>query len=186
MDDHRFHERTRFLALRRPSRRTALRLLVASAAGLALPGRPAPRASAEFEAGWRLCRKCRGLYAANFGPSCPAGVHELGDREYALRHGGTPAPGQETNWRWCYDCGLLHFNGGGACAGSSTGHDPRGGVYHLDYNQRPSARQEGGWRYCPKDKVLFRPKRGDRGVCAAGGSHEVYPGYRYNLRVVGR
>ena len=189
MDDPSFDEFARIMALGAPSRRTALRFLVGGAAGLALAGGPTPRASAEFEAGWRLCRKCRGLHIAT--RPCPAGGnHEPGDLVYALRHGGTPEPGQETNWCMCLSCGLLSYglDGGGACAAWATGHSRIGGqyVYHLDYSQRPSAKQQGGWRYCPKCKVLFRPKRGNLGVCAAGGSHEVYPGYRYNLRVVRR
>ena len=190
VDDRRFEDLARLVGGAPGSRRAALRALAGAAGGLVLAGGPAPRAAAEFVDGWRRCRKCRGLFEGTNRP-CPAGGnHEPGDREYALSSGGTPQPGQEPNWRRCNGCGLLFYgpNGGGTCAAYSTGHnsaiDPYS--YNLDYNQRPSAGQEGGWHYCPRCSVLFRPKRRNRGVCAAGGSHEVYPGYRYNIRVVGR
>ena len=73
--------------------------------------------------------------------------------------------------------------GGGPCAASPSGHSPRLTVYNLEYNRRPSAREDGGWRYCAKCRALFRPRRRNRGVCAAGGAHGVYAGYRYNLRI---
>jgi hypothetical protein len=189
MDDRRSEDLARLVGGVPGSRRAALRALAGAAGGFALAGGLAPRAAAEFEAGWRRCRKCRGLHLGT--RPCPAGGnHQPGDREYALRHGGTPEPGQETTWCWCLSCALLSYglDGGGACAASATGHSRIGGqyVYHLAYNQRPSSGQEGGWRYCPRCRVLFRPKRRIRGVCAAGGSHQVYPGYRYNIDVVGR
>ena len=164
------------------TRRAALRALAAGAVGGVLAiGAATPRVEAAQESGWRLCRKCRGLFRGSDRP-CPAGgLHTpSGDKNYLLTYGGTPAAGEETNWRWCYRCGLLTYYGGGPCPATGNGHIPQT-VYHLEYNQPPEPNEETGWRYCPKCEGLFKPRGRRRGVCAAGGAHKPYPRYVYNL-----
>ena len=187
MDGQTGEPRDRFAPIVTPlgTRRAALRALAAGAMGGVVASIvAAPRVEAEQRQGWRLCRKCRGLFWGD-ATSCPAGgLHSQGsDKNYVLTYGGTPAAGEETNWRWCQFCGLLTYFGRGPCPSLSGGgaHWSIPTDYHLEYNQPPEPNEERGWRYCPKCEGLFKPRRHRRGVCPAGGAHKPYPDYFYNL-----
>ena len=165
------------------SRRATLRALLGGAGGIALAVRTAAIAEAAFEDGWQLCGKCRGLVNSSDDLPCPAGgVHTLATAaNYALAYGGEPPPNHETGWRWCQECGLLAYQGGGPCPATDAGHTLSDDIYHVEFNQPPGVGEVSGWRYCPKCEALFRPKRRKRGVCPAGGRHKIFPGYTYNL-----
>ena len=173
------------------SRRAMLRTLLGGAGGIALvigaaatveAGRPPVLGS-----GWRRCTQCRGLVRGPDDLPCAAGgVHRLDmATTYALAFGfgEEPPPNHETGWRRCTACGLLTYLAGGPCPATGANHTPNNGeaTYHIEYNQPPDSDEQTGWRYCDQCEALFRPKRRQRGACPAGGKHEVYPGYKYNL-----
>jgi hypothetical protein len=177
------------------TRRAVVRALAGGVGGVvAAAFATASPADAEFLSSFRRCAKCRGLsYGPPDGGACAAGgTHAPGKRRYALRYGGVPKNGQETNWTLCGYCYLVNWlplgpsSYGGPCAVNPNGHyagaNPT--IYHIDYNKRPRKDQEPGWRYCIKCKVLGRPGSDGSGPCVAGGVHDLFTSYRYNLRVV--
>lgn len=176
------------------SRRAAARVLVSGALGGALV-LPRSVAAANPQTEFRFCKKCRGLWRASVAGDgvCPAGGgHFSGDSHtYVVYHYISPQPNFESDWWLCGNCGVLFWKSPtdpsrGYCPGGA-GHDGANSPnFVLQYNTPPTNDQQGGWRYCPKCKGLFRPKDRKRGVCPRGGKHEVFRPYKYNLDISAR
>ena len=165
------------------SRRQALRALLGGVGGLALTGAVPAIAEAALDADWRLCRKCRGIVGGSASRPCPAGgEHRVVEAAvYALYYGSDPPPSHEAGWYWCYECGLLTYQGFGPCPATGDAHVPVSDPYHVEFNQPPEPDEVGGWRYCFKCETLFRPKGRKRGVCPIGGRHRGSADFKYNV-----
>ena len=92
-------------------------------------------------------------------------------------------PSRQGEWRWCFKCQSLFFNGGGASGACPAGgaHDgSKSGNYALVMDAGINAGQN-GWRWCHKCAALFFGGAGSNGVCAAGGAHDPNPSSDYRL-----
>lgn len=142
-----------------------------------------------YQADWRWCHKCQGLFFASGQISagkCPTGLqHEKGiSGNYSLPHQST-VPNTQSDWRWCYKCQGLFFAAGQSSAGVCplNGKHERGfsGDYSLPHQTNvPNAQSD--WRWCHKCYGLFFASRqGSAGNCPAGGSHDRGSSGDYSL-----
>ena len=127
--------------------------------------------------GWRWCSKCQGLFVANPGSVCPAGMgHVSSGGFYVLTNNSPNAPGQ-SNWRWCHKCQGLFFGGGangGRCPADQQAHSSTGsGNYTLAEDQGVAVADvwQPGWRYCSRCQGMFYGTNQAASKCPAGGGH---------------
>jgi hypothetical protein len=133
--------------------------------------------------GWRLCRKCAGMFfgwslvSPKFGDvplppfagTCAAGgLHDQsGSGDYWLATNSPFDPGQPL-WRRCNKCACMFYAGHGAgrCP-AGGGHDSyASGDYSIMQNVGTSAGQN-NWRWCNKCQGLFFGGWSGSGVCPA-------------------
>lgn len=149
---------------------------------------------------WAWCRKCGVLYYDNAASHCPApvgvgGAGHIGWRSlnYVMHcDSPSPPPGTQPEWRWCKNCGVLHFGGGGAsrCPNGGGPHASEGsGNYLLIETPAPGAGHVGiatvqsNWKYCNKCGALHFGA--DVSVCPAGGTHANDGSMDYRLASIG-
>jgi hypothetical protein len=152
---------------------------------------------------WAWCGKCGVLYYNNGASQCPApqapmgigGAGHLGltSSNYVL-HCDSPSPpaATQTEWRWCKNCGALHYGGGGAsvCPNGKGPHASDGSSNYLlietsmpDPNRIGLAVQD-DWKWCSKCGVLHFGA--EVSVCPAdGGAHAIDGGIDYQLASIG-
>ena len=93
-----------------------------------------------------------------------------------------PPPPKQDNWRVCYKCATMFYNGfrtKGRCpkSGAHLTHDDSN--YRLTYNSPGPGQRD--WRFCNKCNALFFNGDAKKGVCAAGGGHFAQ-GFNFTLR----
>jgi len=128
--------------------------------------------NAELATGWRMCRKCNGLFWTRRGPgACPAGETHDGANSpvYSLRLGdGSPRrcpgwnPGFHAGWNWCRRCqGLFFADGGrGSCPAGGCHDGSQSSLHALRYDVAPPVTRW-QWDNLPID---FGDARGLTGV----------------------
>lgn len=86
----------------------------------------------------------------------------------------------QSDWRFCRNCNELFFNGfpdnKGTCPRTGGGHLAAGFNFLIPFNVGESPHGQGGWRNCMKCQALWFDGFPDKGVCPAGGGHELFPG----------
>lgn len=96
-------------------------------------------------------------------------------------------------WRFCVNCHAMYFDGfktKGVCPNGPNGHVAAGFTFFLPHDRHVTPGFEGGWHFCNKCAVMFKPAvgfghgSGNRGVCAATGSHTPQ-GYNFVLPLNG-
>jgi hypothetical protein len=150
-------------------------LYTSASAGAAAAGVPI----ANFQTGWRWCKKCQGLaFAAGF---CIAGgSHDLsGSQDYALVHDAS-VPGGQDQWSWCGQCQGLWFGGGGGWGTCPYGaaHRNDGFNYNLISPGGAPPSTQNKWRYCSKCLGLWYA---GAGACAGGQTHDLSSSQDYSL-----
>lgn len=139
-----------------------------------------------FQAGWRWCSKCRGLFfGANIGSKCPAGGrHDAnGSSEYYVPFANANVNGED-EWRWCARCqGLWRKKPGiqNACPAGGA-HTDNGGHYKL--MKAPDGSTQGGWRYCRFCGGLFEASNSATS-CPARRTHIATPPVYHMARAGG-
>jgi hypothetical protein len=145
--------------------------VLAVGAGLAVSGE-ASATTWIFQAGWRWCSKCRGLFYALNGTMgrCPGGGGhdetlngQPASFHYAiwgLEPGGSDSPTQifQPGWRWCSKCQGLAFGGNGGPGWCPAGqrHNHAGSLnYHIFHDVLPFPNEQVDWRWCPQCQGLF-------------------------------
>jgi hypothetical protein len=155
---------------------------------------------------WNYCSLCGMLYFNGAPSRCPKsgpfGTMHMNNssNNYAL-HCDSPSPpsGTQADWRWCKNCGVLHFTGGGASVCTSTGgaHASDGsGNYLLVVSPQPSTLYPGidtvqdNWRCCKNCGALHFGSGAS--VCpaasewpGAGPPHDSTGSANYQLSFVG-
>jgi hypothetical protein len=140
--------------------------------------------SINYQEGWRQCGKCLCLFFGEspseggfFSGVCVDGLaHQSTANKFKIPFAGPGFSGQ-TNWRYCFKCVALFFNGHqskGFCGADKSGHSSYGsGNYELKYTANPSLGNLYGWRWCRQcEQIFFCPFQECVTVCAAGGSHD--------------
>jgi hypothetical protein len=140
--------------------------VLAIGAGLAVASE-ASAATWIFQAGWRWCAKCKGLFYRLNGTTgrCPGGGghDESVSSHYAiwgLEPGApdSPTPVFQPGWRWCSKCQGLAFGGNGAPGWCPAGqrHNHAGSLnYHIFHDVQPIPFEQVDWRWCSQCQGLF-------------------------------
>ena len=146
---------------------------------------------------WACCGNCGVLHYNNAASQCPApgtggtGHLALQSPNYVV-HGDLPSPpaGTQAEWRWCKNCGGLHFGGGGGsvCPNGKGPHVSDGSGNYLlvatSDTQFKGLPAEDGWKWCNKCGVLHSGT--EKSVCPAdGGSHATDGSADYRLGKIG-
>lgn len=151
---------------------------------------------------WARCEKCGAVFYNNAASLCPgppsplhiggAGHLAWGSANYVM-HCDSPSPpsGTQSEWRWCKNCGGLHFAGGGAsvCPAGGGAHASDGSSnYLLIEAPAPDPRLvgipvENNWKLCSKCGVLHTGVVAS--VCPVGGMHETDSPGDYQLASIG-
>lgn len=79
----------------------------------------------------------------------------------------------EGNWRYCYKCHSMFFNGAewkGRCPAGDA-HVAKGYEFELAFGGKETSAAQAHWRRCTKCQSLFFNGYKRKGACAAGGSH---------------
>lgn len=138
-----------------------------------------------YQDGWRQCGKCFSLFfpdasdgeGGNSNGDCIVGAeHSPTINKFKIPFAGLSHKGQ-TNWRWCFKCAALFFNGHqskGMCPADMGPHSSFGsGNYELKHTSDSSLENSYGWRWCRKCEQLFYcPFQECVTFCPAGGSHD--------------
>ena len=154
----------------------------------------------EFQAEWRWCFKCQGLFFLG-NPSqgiCPSDgkshdasksgkyLVNFGETHPGGSDGFSSTPGQQGGWRWCHKCQGLFFAGDanqGVCPADHHGHDASiSGHYSMVLDDGTNCIGQLHWRGCRKCRGLFFSGNPDQGACPAGGTHEAANSGLYQLR----
>ena len=156
---------------------------------------------------WNYCSSCAMLYYNGAPSRCPKSgpfgqMHMNNASNNYVLHCDSPSPpsGTQADWRWCKNCGVLHFAGGGASVCTSTGgaHASDGsGNYRLVESPQPSTLYTGtdtvqdNWRYC-KNCGALHFGGGGASVCPAGSEwpgagmpHDASASANYQLSSIG-
>jgi hypothetical protein len=116
---------------------------------------------------WCACRKCEAIFlndGAN-GVCWKGGMHEADGTVYALVPGTVEDAHHQGNWRRCWDCGMLFWDGDdaqkGLCpaGGNHRGSDPPFLIPH--FSEAEDQHNNGNWRFCIKCRGMVRSNQMD-------------------------
>jgi hypothetical protein len=108
---------------------------------------------------WNYCAICGMLHFGGAAGICP-GSGPFGNSHFNassfnyVLHCDSPSPpsGTQADWRWCKNCGTLHFTGGGASVCSAGGAHSSDGSGNYVLLTAPGstgiATVQDNWRYC--------------------------------------
>jgi hypothetical protein len=116
---------------------------------------------------FHFCRKCNGMWDADFGQCTAGGTHTLGSSwDYGLPLDSS----EQTGWRSCVRCYCVYYGTGSASrcvyGGAHIADTP---VYSVSWDQTSNGQE--GWRWCSKCQGLFYAPEIGATKCAAGGQH---------------
>jgi hypothetical protein len=111
--------------------------------------------------------------------------HEILGFKFALPHDLPQDPTLQQNWRLCYKCGAMFWDGdlnNNRChKGGAHESAPSGANYCLPHSINEDFGNQGSWCVCGKCSALFwNGDSNNKGLCAAGGDHEA-PAAAFNL-----
>jgi hypothetical protein len=149
--------------------------------------RGSPAKSIPVQKGWRVCRKCQGLFHGRGASRCPAGAaHDAtGSKEYVLAMADA-VPGAQSGWRWCKKCQALFFASSTSACPAGAGHDgSASGPYSVAHNPGAGFTGQKMWFWCKKcSSLYFEGSRGVATVCPKGGVHDGVSSGKYGVGVV--
>jgi hypothetical protein len=147
---------------------------------------------------WRNCWKCQALFYNGHPETrgvCPQGGQHEGFGQdpkvfnFVLTHGLAPTATSQAEWRNCWKCQALFYDGHqtkGVCpaGGGHEGHgdDARTFNFVLTHDVAPTGSSQAEWRNCWDCQVLFyNGHQASKGVCPVGGGHEGHPQESFNF-----
>jgi hypothetical protein len=130
-----------------------------------------------------FCRKCNGMWDADFGDCTTGGSHNFeGSGDYGLSWNESSEPSGQPGWRACKRCSCVFYGAGdpSRCVYGGTHVADVTINYTVPWDANATGQQ--GWRRCWKCQGLFYGPEITATKCAAdGGKHAMDSSAFYNL-----
>lgn len=135
---------------------------------------------------WRFCRNCNELFFNGFPDNkgkCPrtGGGHLAAGFNFLIPFAVPETPNAQAGWRNCMKCQAMFFDGfpdnKGKCP-AGGGHEvfPGSFAFVIPHSLPETVNEQNFWRNCMKCQAMYFDGFPDKGVCPAGGVHELFPG----------